>query len=267
MGIHVTVSRQEAGEVQEEVPEFELLPVLDFLKIPLPGWIIRDVLQDAGQTMIFAQEGTGKSYLGLELAYCSASGESWLGFPVEEQRPVVYVAAERWQEQAKRANAYNWNDLPVWFVRQAVDLSTPRETKALLELAPAEAVMIFDTFEACGSLGDQKGVLTSYALIRESGRSTVLIHHPRKLGPGVSTKDPEREHPVAWGPSAILNPQDVRLLYKSVPGKPSIRTLEFQKNNLSADPISPIEVTLKDGRPVLFNTKKKFQPTMVGGVS
>lgn len=231
----------------------DLIPFNQFKNMPGVEFIVQDVLQVGGNTMIYAEEGTGKSFLGLEMAYCVANGESWLGFSTKK-RPVVFVAAERWNVQVERSRVYPDSE-NLWFVKDAVDLSDQSETRAFLDKMKlselVEPVVIFDTFEACGSLGDQRDVLASYEILREANVAAVLIHHPRKLMPGTSMQDPERSIPKPHGPSPILNPQDVRMFYKAEKG--GGRILSFQKNNLCTEWSDPILVRIENGRPVRKN--------------
>jgi AAA domain len=227
----------------------ELTSSADFLALPDPEWIIEGIIVRGGNHMLFAEEGTGKSQVCLELAYCVAQGKDFLGFPVRKPTMTVYVAAERASLQRKRLRNYGSSDR-LFFIDGSVDLDDPVEIERGLDsvnIDLAGSLFIFDTFQACGSLGRESRVLRSYELFRQRNIAMLLIHHPRKLVQGLPKNDPERSCPKAHGTSALTNPQDVRMYYSK---QGSSRLLEFTKNNLVEEDIRPVRVVLKDGRSV-----------------
>src|SRR3954468_7600235 len=62
-------------------------------KLPLPRWLIKDIIQERALILLYGEPGCGKSFLAIDWSFCVQSGESWAGRGTT-QGDVVYVAAE-----------------------------------------------------------------------------------------------------------------------------------------------------------------------------
>ena len=74
-------------------------------EVPDRKWFVKDwLLYEPGTILLFSgQGGTGKSLIGLMLAYCLATGEDWLGMKVERRAKSFIVSCEDSRdEQARR---------------------------------------------------------------------------------------------------------------------------------------------------------------------
>src|SRR4051794_20779618 len=59
----------------------------------VPIWLIEDLLLDDTLDVIVGAEGTGKSFLAIDMAMCVSHGLRYHGKRTE-QRPVLYIAGE-----------------------------------------------------------------------------------------------------------------------------------------------------------------------------
>ena len=69
------------------------------------GWLIKNVLPDAGLIVLFGASGSGKTFVAIDLAYAIAMGVSWRGNRVKKGR-VLIIAAEGGKGMSKRLKAY-----------------------------------------------------------------------------------------------------------------------------------------------------------------
>ncbi|MBV2180968.1 MAG: AAA family ATPase [Castellaniella sp.] len=84
---------------------FEVIPAADFVRQPIPGWIIKGVIPRADVVMVYGASGAGKSFLVLDMAAAIARGLDWRGHKTKQGR-VVYIAAEGAGGFRKRVRAY-----------------------------------------------------------------------------------------------------------------------------------------------------------------
>lgn len=78
---------------------------MEAIEVPDRKWFVKDwLLYEPGTILLFSgQGGTGKSILGLMLAYCLATGEDWLGMKMERRAKSFIVSCEDSRdEQARR---------------------------------------------------------------------------------------------------------------------------------------------------------------------
>lgn len=67
-----------------------------------PPWILKPFLMRGSSMMLYGRQGIGKSSLVAQLAHSFISGEPWLGFPIEETGPVVWLQFDMAVEEARR---------------------------------------------------------------------------------------------------------------------------------------------------------------------
>ena len=90
------------GDTEADAEDWSDMEAAD---VPDRKWFIKDwLLYEPGTILLFSgQGGTGKSLLGLMLAYCLATGEDWLGMKVERRAKSFIVSCEDSRdEQARR---------------------------------------------------------------------------------------------------------------------------------------------------------------------
>lgn len=69
------------------------------------GWLIKNVLPDAGLIVLYGASGSGKTFVAIDLAYAIAMGVSWRGNRTKKGR-VLIIAAEGGKGMSKRLKAY-----------------------------------------------------------------------------------------------------------------------------------------------------------------
>ena len=170
-------------------------------------WLVRDIIQRNTLALIYGPSGCGKSFLALDLAYHLALKRPWFGRQIDDRAGVLYVAAEAGGGTAKRVRAFHQHHepagneyLPLWFIRQPVDLLNSDTVYAILQafentLGRAE-VIIFDTLSRCLPGGnenapdDMTAAISTLDQIRQSTNSTIIVVHHSPL----SDKDRPRGH-------------------------------------------------------------------------
>src|SRR5689334_21517731 len=76
----------------------------DLVNQPRKPWLIQGLILEGTTVFLSGKEGTGKSFIALEMAYCIAEGREFFGNTVAKG-DVVYVAAERGDAQRERIEA------------------------------------------------------------------------------------------------------------------------------------------------------------------
>jgi hypothetical protein len=69
------------------------------------GWLIKNVLPDAGLIVLFGASGSGKTFVAIDMAYAIAMGVQWRGNRTKKGR-VLIIAAEGGKGMSKRLKAY-----------------------------------------------------------------------------------------------------------------------------------------------------------------
>lgn len=236
---------------------------MDLFEIPTVPWVVKDIIPLGGFAMLYGLDGCGKSQLALELGYCIATGNSWLDHPIEDPSTVFYIAGERFEEQAKRIQAYPQDpseETTFFMTNEAIPLDNPRDLKSILSTVQQQSgysikrsTFIFDTFQACGALGSETSILNSYEILRNLGITVIIIHHNRKLGQGLAKGDPERENPQPHGASPIMNPMDVKMYYE----RGILNNILTCKKNNRAPLFEDMSVELRNGRCILAGSQKE----------
>jgi LmbE family N-acetylglucosaminyl deacetylase len=86
------------------MPTLRLITAEDFLasREENPPWIMRPFLMRGSSLMLYGRQGIGKSSLVIQLAYSFISGKPWLGFPIDETGPVIYLPFDMAVEETRR---------------------------------------------------------------------------------------------------------------------------------------------------------------------
>ena len=81
-------------EIHLSSPPMRFLDYNQMLNMPEPEWLIEGVIQKQTSAMIFGASNAFKSFLGIDLMMCAATGRDWHGHAVKCAVPCVYVATE-----------------------------------------------------------------------------------------------------------------------------------------------------------------------------
>lgn len=158
-------------------------------------------LPTQGLSMIFAERGIGKTWVGLNIAYAVAGAGSFLRWRAPEARRVIYIdgempAADLKERFASIVAASDFEAPDNGFRLVAADLQADglpdlSDPGAQLfydrEIRDADLIIIDNLSTVCRSLreneADSWGPVQSWCLRqRQAGRSVLLIHHAGKSG-------------------------------------------------------------------------------------
>ncbi|MCP4039713.1 MAG: AAA family ATPase [bacterium] len=183
---------------QPSRPRFELIGIDDLLNRPIPRWLVRGMIVEATQGLIWGAESSGKTFIVLDLALHIAAGAPWHGADVQ-RGVVVYVVAEGAGGIRKRVAAWcaAHPDLAhaarerFLVVPEAVHLMKGEAGELLKVItahdAGAPVLIVFDTLARCMVGGDEnsaqdmgEAVEQCNLVQRETGAAVVLVHHRGK---------------------------------------------------------------------------------------
>ena len=194
--------------MNDELPD-KFLTRDELRNIPPMRPMIGEVLDKGTVAMIAAPPASGKSFLGVDLACCYATGKDWQGHRVDnslhfpDDRPMTgaagYVVAEGMGGFKQRVDAWEsaWgtnvpNDgFMSW--RGAVQLADAVELAALKDAVYRHGIglLFIDTLARCSvgleenSAGDMGRVIRAAYYLREAmgpDGTVVLVHHAGKSG-------------------------------------------------------------------------------------
>lgn len=164
----------------------------EYVSGPPMRWLVSGVLPQAELAVIYGQSGSGKSFLGYDVAAAITRGEEWCGRRTVKGQ-VAYIAAEGGHGLKARVRAYaekhgGYHDLPR-ITRVAPNLMNDGDAveivKAMRASGPYVAVII-DTLsrshQGNENSGDDMGkVLKCCQIVHEhTGAIVCLIHHSGK---------------------------------------------------------------------------------------
>ena len=208
-----TVIENEAGAVVQLAPppptdeEARLAKMLahtysgdDILTIEPRAWLVKDWLPLNSFIVVYSPPGVGKSFYGLTLALEAASGGRWCGTKLPKPLTVLYVSAERYQDQRDRAEAWKvatGKPLPSTFHLQAeplgAELTNPLDVTVLCQAIQhyAANIVVLDTYAAMtaglneNDTGETNKIMRdAIARLKEAtnGGIVIAIHHTNKAG-------------------------------------------------------------------------------------
>ena len=169
----------------------------DFGNRPPPSWLVHEVMQGDGITIIYGPPSAGKSAIALQLGYAVARGTPWCGCDVE-QGSVLYLAAESFGGLQRRVAAYKKHQgysgsPPIRFAGDVVNLYDRASVDKLIGVLPELldegrfALTIVDTLHAAApGLGENEAkemgiVIENVKRIEAAtGGAFVLLHHSGK---------------------------------------------------------------------------------------
>lgn len=173
----------------------------EYLKLPRSPetWLVEGLLPVGGSMLVFGDPKVGKSYAALQLAAHLVAGTPWLGFPIPQPTPVVYVQLDTpralW---ADRVETLAKNHHPVDRVHFAdretlnthpFNILNPEHFAMLTTaLAPIKAgAVIIDTIREAhrGDENDSTDMqeVVAYLDAAVKPAALILISHARKSNP------------------------------------------------------------------------------------
>lgn len=159
---------------------------------PSPEWLVDGILPEHATILMYGFEGSHKSFIALDLAYCIASGTSWHGHQVKPGR-VLYIAAEGGNAIGKRIRAWDaehgitCNEVD-WLMDEVLMLDSDNDAKeaALVWRDAGYTFVIFDTLRT-SSTGNEMSPQVMNAITRsmrflqrELNATVMVVHHSPK---------------------------------------------------------------------------------------
>jgi archaellum biogenesis ATPase FlaH len=170
---------------------------------PEQDWIAQDMIIHKGLHFIAAASGSGKSWLGIDLAIACASGRPWCNFIETNPAKVLYINEEINLKQFwGRFCMMHPSDIPNLHIiqKQNTKLDKSYHVDALVKYIKQHEIqlVVVDTFVRVHSMdeNDNGAVAKLYDRFQElidAGAAVVALHHNKKLAPGVAiTQDTMR---------------------------------------------------------------------------
>jgi hypothetical protein len=267
-GDGVTVLYDAAKQkAKSETAKREPLRVVDihsFLAMDIPPReiLIEPWLPGQSLAMVYAKRGTGKTHLGLSIAYAVAAGGELLGWKVPKPRKVLYLdgemlAASMQERLAAIARGADCEpapgtlhiitpDLQTGFMP---DLATIAGQDAVEEVTPPEtALIIVDSLSSLVRGDGRENEAESWLPVatwaisqRCRGRSVLFLHHSNKKGEQRGTS---KREDILDAVLALRVPADYE------PNKAARFEVHIEKSRALCGDFQPVEaelVTAKDG--------------------
>jgi hypothetical protein len=166
-----------------------------FLTQERKPWLVNGIIREGSTVFLSGREGTGKSFVALELAYCIAEKKPFYGNNVS-QGDVLYVAAERGDAQRERLEALRelkgYDPDSVSFLDYTFMFNVKADVElfhqSVKELGVTPKLIIIDTLRASFE-GDENNSWNAQATMdafkdikRVYGATILVIHHVNAFG-------------------------------------------------------------------------------------
>lgn len=93
-------------EQQQKTYKRPLLTISQMRMLPPKKWLVKNHLKEKSFVCTYGAEGSGKSFLTLDLALSFASGKSWQGIYEIPKIPVLYIYSEGFEDMQLRVEAW-----------------------------------------------------------------------------------------------------------------------------------------------------------------
>lgn len=162
------------------------------------SWLVPDVIPSRGIGFLVGPSGSGKSFLGVHLGACLATGSAFFGVRPTPGGETLYVVAEGADGFAARVSAALGGAVTRAMIAdpRGVDLGTPEARKAFSKAAKLKAIeggteaprlIVLDTFSRVFRLDDenssrdaQRATDAMQHLSDLFGAFVLAVHHPGK---------------------------------------------------------------------------------------
>ena len=166
-------------------------------------WIAENMIIHKGLHFIAAASGSGKSWLGIDLAIACASGRPWCHFIETAQTKVLYINEEiETRKFWGRFCMMHPTDIPDLHIIQKKNtkVDKPLHMNKIVRYVKEHEIqlVVIDTFVRVHSMdeNDNGAVAKLYDRFQElidAGAAVVILHHNKKLAPGTAiTQDTMR---------------------------------------------------------------------------
>lgn len=191
----------------KEEPVFEIWDWWRFkeegMNCPEEDWIVDNMIIHKGLHFIAAGSGSGKSWLGIDLAIACASGRPWCNFIETNRAKVLYINEEIEKKRFwGRFCMMHEDDMPNLHViqKQNTKVDRPFYVDKLVQYIKEHEIrlVIIDTFVRVHSMdeNDNGAVAKLYDRFHElidAGAAVIVLHHNKKAAPGTAiTQDSMR---------------------------------------------------------------------------
>jgi len=174
--------------------KFRLTPIKEILnrKFGL-DMVIENLLPLGSLACLFGEPAKGKSFVALDIAFCTSQGIAWHGLKVE-QGTVIYIAGEGLDGIAKRIKAlaakYGCDDAKDFYLSNgSIDLADNKSVQSLLhELDGKKSIklIVIDTMHR-NFTGDENSAKDIAMLVKhaddlkdQTGATILIVHHSGK---------------------------------------------------------------------------------------
>lgn len=191
----------------KEEPELEIWDWWRFkqegMNCPEEDWIAENMVIHKGLHFIAAGSGSGKSWLGIDLAIACASGRPWCHFIETTQTRVLYINEEietkRFWGRFCMMHADDIPDLHV-IQKKNTKVDKQRHIDTLVKYIKEHRIqlVIVDTFVRVHGMdeNDNNAVAKLYDRFQDlidAGAAVIILHHNKKAAPGTAiTQDSMR---------------------------------------------------------------------------
>ena len=239
---------QKVEQSQALKKRVSLIPWADLRDEPV-RWLVDGLIPANSFVAIFGKPGAYKSFMALGAAAAIASGTEFLGRETV-QSSVVYIAAEGSAGLRRRRDAILKHhnlpaDLPIWFIKAALNLATTTDDlDALLAeirgLSISPSLIVVDTWARVTNSAEENSASEMGAAIAicgelqaQTGAAVLIVHH--------SSKGSEQMR----GSSAILAAVDAELYCEKLSAEGSNERLGRLKITKMKDGLDDVVIPFK----------------------
>jgi RecA-family ATPase len=172
--------------------------MVELLRLPPPEWLVKGILPAGGLVGLYGEPGSFKSFVAIDVAMSTATGEAWHGQAVK-QGHVIYVAAEGGVGIAKRGHAWLLaHGVPpekadIAWLTESIPVSVDSENMQMLfdriedDLRKTPSLVVIDTLARCfyGDENQQEDMgrfIGGVDRLRREFDATVIVVHHTRLG-------------------------------------------------------------------------------------
>jgi predicted ATP-dependent serine protease len=241
---------------------------------PTTPRLVHKLLGEGSLNLLYGDWGSGKSFVGVDLACHVAAGESWRGRPVS-RGAVVYIAGEAAPSIGRRVSAWllrhgyrNRAEPPIGVAQAAPNLLEPGQEELAEAIVEAAAfakhhgeplrLVVIDTLHAAApgceeSARDFGRILAAVReIVNKTGAAVLLVHH--------SGKDSSRG---ARGSNSLEAGCDVVLEVREEETSRSIlvrKVRDGEPPELEPFVIDPVTLGHEEGEPVVAGVAVAVEP-------